>query len=84
MIKLKRALIVLCDLSSQIDWKSFRTRSIKKLLVMDVATARAKLYKEECKEVGKELMISGMKLKYPQGEWWNENRFPRLFNLFSL
>lgn len=45
--------------------------------------ARMKLYKDECKEVGKELMISGMKLKHPQGKGFHENPLRNLINFFD-
>lgn len=34
-----------------------------------VADARIKLYKQEIKDVGKELMVSGMKLRSPHGKF---------------
>ena len=39
---------------------------------MEAMEARLNLYKAECKETGKELMISGMKLKSPHGEILNK------------
>ena len=36
---------------------------------MEALEVRLKLYKDECKEAGKELMISGMKMKSPAGNW---------------
>lgn len=45
--------------------------------------ARMKLYKDECKDVGKELMVSGVKLRTPNGKiLLMVQRVNRLFLLF--
>jgi hypothetical protein len=46
---------------------------------------RMKLYKKECKEAGRELMVSGVKLRTPNGKlWMNVGGKTTIFNFLLV
>lgn len=64
MIKLKSTLPAFSLFASHLV-SEFSVKSLIKFLVME---ARMKLYQDEIKDAGRELMVAGMKLRSPHGK----------------